>query len=81
LHLFGQSGMSRRRTKNKLKILFLVSSLGPGGAERVATTLCNAWAARGDSVTLAPTSSGGGQPLNVGKSIENYKEKNESTRN
>lgn len=38
-----------------MKIVFLVSSLGAGGAERVATTLCNAWAARGDSVTLVPT--------------------------
>ncbi|MDB5758717.1 MAG: putative glycosyltransferase [Burkholderia sp.] len=46
-----------------MKILFLVSSLGSGGAERVATTLCNAWAARGDSVTLIPTYSGGGLPF------------------
>jgi GalNAc-alpha-(1->4)-GalNAc-alpha-(1->3)-diNAcBac-PP-undecaprenol alpha-1,4-N-acetyl-D-galactosaminyltransferase len=42
------------------KIVFLVSSLGGGGAERVASTLCNAWAARGDRVTLIPTFSGGG---------------------
>jgi GalNAc-alpha-(1->4)-GalNAc-alpha-(1->3)-diNAcBac-PP-undecaprenol alpha-1,4-N-acetyl-D-galactosaminyltransferase len=46
-----------------MKILFLISSLGAGGAERVATTLCNAWAARGDQVTLVPTFSGGGEPF------------------
>lgn len=38
-----------------MKILFFVSSLNAGGAERVATTLANAWAARGDEVTLVPT--------------------------
>lgn len=43
-----------------MKIIFLVSSLGAGGAERVAATLCNAWVARGDQVTLVPTFSGGG---------------------
>lgn len=43
-----------------MRILFLVSSLESGGAERVATTLCNAWVARGDSVTLVPTFWGGG---------------------
>jgi glycosyltransferase involved in cell wall biosynthesis len=46
-----------------MKIVLLVSSLGAGGAERVASTLCNAWAARGDQVTLIPTFSGGGQPF------------------
>ncbi|WP_408908410.1 glycosyltransferase family 4 protein [Variovorax paradoxus] len=46
-----------------MKILFLISSLGPGGAERVASTLCNAWVQRGDSVTLLPTFSGGGEPF------------------
>lgn len=46
-----------------MKIVFLVSSLNSGGAERVATTLCNAWAARGDRVTLIPTYSGGGVPF------------------
>jgi GalNAc-alpha-(1->4)-GalNAc-alpha-(1->3)-diNAcBac-PP-undecaprenol alpha-1,4-N-acetyl-D-galactosaminyltransferase len=44
-----------------MKIILLVSSLGAGGAERVATTLCNAWATRGDQVTLVPTFSGGGE--------------------
>jgi len=46
-----------------LNILLLTSSLGSGGAERVATTLCNAWAARGEKVTLMPTFSGGGSPF------------------
>lgn len=38
-----------------LKILMLVSSMHAGGAERVAATLVNAWAERGDDVTLMPT--------------------------
>lgn len=46
-----------------MRILFLISSLNSGGAERVAATLCNAWAARGDSVRLVPTFSGGGEPF------------------
>lgn len=46
-----------------MRIFFLVSSFGAGGAERVATTLCNAWVRRGDSVTLVPTYSGGGEPF------------------
>lgn len=33
----------------------MVSSMGAGGAERVAANLCNAWAARGDTVTLVAT--------------------------
>lgn len=43
-----------------MKILFLVSSMGGGGAERVAASLCNAWATRGDDVTIMPTFSRGG---------------------
>ncbi|CAD6524748.1 glycosyltransferase family 4 protein [Paraburkholderia metrosideri] len=43
-----------------MKILMLVSSMQGGGAERVASTLVNAWAARGDAVTLAATFSGRG---------------------
>ncbi len=35
-----------------MRILFLVSSMHGGGAERVAATLANAWARRGDEVTL-----------------------------
>jgi len=38
-----------------MKIMLLVSSMHAGGAERVAATLANAWALRGDSVTLVPT--------------------------
>jgi len=43
-----------------MKILQLVSSMHAGGAERVAATLVNAWAARGDAVTLMPTYSSKG---------------------
>ena len=32
-----------------------------GGAERVAATLANAWASRGDQVALVPTFSDGGE--------------------
>jgi GalNAc-alpha-(1->4)-GalNAc-alpha-(1->3)-diNAcBac-PP-undecaprenol alpha-1,4-N-acetyl-D-galactosaminyltransferase len=46
-----------------MKIILLTSSLAAGGAERVATTLCNAWTARGDQVALISTFSGGGQPF------------------
>lgn len=46
-----------------MNIIFLTSSLGSGGAERVATTLCNTWATRGDKITLVPTFSGGGHPF------------------
>lgn len=38
-----------------MNILFFVSSLNAGGAERVAVTLAKAWAQRGDQVTLVPT--------------------------
>lgn len=41
-------------------ILLLVSSMNSGGAERVAASLVNAWAARGDVVTLVVTFSGRG---------------------
>ncbi|NYT86896.1 glycosyltransferase family 4 protein [Pollutimonas harenae] len=43
-----------------MKILFFVSSMHAGGAERVAATLASAWAKRGDTVTLAPTYTGKG---------------------
>jgi len=43
-----------------MRILFLVSSMHGGGAERVAATLANAWARRGDSVTLVCCYSGRG---------------------
>lgn len=44
-----------------MRILFLTSSMNSGGAERVASTLANAWSSRGDQVTLMPTFSGGGE--------------------
>lgn len=43
-----------------MRILFLVSSMQGGGAERVAAFLCNAWAEAGHQVTLMPTFSGKG---------------------
>ena len=52
-----------------MKILFLVSSLNTGGAERVATTLASAWVERGDDVTLVSTYPKRGEcfyPLNPG---------------
>ena len=54
-----------------MRIFFLTSSLESGGAERVATTLCNAWASRGDEVTLVPTFLGGGIPFyEVSENVE-----------
>lgn len=44
-----------------MRILLLTSSMNSGGAERVASTLANAWVSRGDQVTLMPTFSGGGE--------------------
>jgi glycosyltransferase involved in cell wall biosynthesis len=38
-----------------MNITLLVSSMGSGGAERVAATLVNAWSERGDTVTLIAT--------------------------
>ncbi|KIG03222.1 glycosyltransferase family 4 protein [Caballeronia concitans] len=38
-----------------MNITLLVSSMGSGGAERVAATLVNAWSERGDNVTLVAT--------------------------
>ncbi|MFC3337767.1 glycosyltransferase family 4 protein [Paracandidimonas soli] len=43
-----------------MKILFCVSSMHGGGAERVAATLSSAWAERGWEVTLLATYSGRG---------------------
>lgn len=42
-----------------MKILFLVSSLNAGGAERVACTLANAWVEQGNEVVLVPCFSQG----------------------
>lgn len=35
-----------------MRIAFVIPGLGPGGAERIASLLCNFWAAQGHSVTL-----------------------------
>ena len=42
------------------RILFLVSDMAAGGAERVAALLCNHWVANGYDVILMPTYSGKG---------------------
>lgn len=42
------------------RVLFLVSSMQSGGAERVAALLCNYWAKQGYEVMLVPTFSGRG---------------------
>lgn len=42
------------------KIVFLVSSMHGGGAERVASLLCNFWSLNGHHVVLVPTYSGRG---------------------
>lgn len=43
-----------------MRIFLLVSSMEGGGAERVAATLANAWAERGEEVTIVATFSRGG---------------------
>lgn len=43
---------SKRGAPAPLKIVFLIYSLGPGGAERVTATLANAMAERGHEVTI-----------------------------
>lgn len=44
-----------------MKILFFVSSLHAGGAERVASTLASAWSRQGNLVVLVPTYTGKGR--------------------
>jgi glycosyltransferase involved in cell wall biosynthesis len=44
-----------------MKVLLLTSSLTSGGAERVASTLANAWSSHGHQVSLMPTFSGRGE--------------------
>lgn len=46
-----------------MNILFFIGSMGAGGAERTATTLCNSWAIKGHSVCIVATYSGGGLPF------------------
>ncbi len=56
-----------------MNILFLVSSMHAGGAERVAATLSAGWAERGHRVTLVPTYTGKGKlfyPLHTGVRLE-----------
>lgn len=43
-----------------MRIVLMTSSLGAGGAERVASTLCNEWVKQGHQITLIATFSGGG---------------------
>lgn len=43
-----------------MHILFFVSSMHAGGAERVAATLCKGWVEQGHQVTLVPTYTGKG---------------------
>jgi GalNAc-alpha-(1->4)-GalNAc-alpha-(1->3)-diNAcBac-PP-undecaprenol alpha-1,4-N-acetyl-D-galactosaminyltransferase len=45
------------------RILLVIHSLTAGGAERVLSLLANAWAARGDHVTIATLSAGGDRPF------------------
>lgn len=52
-----------KETKAPRHILFFVSSMQEGGAERVAALLCNHWAECGHAVTLVPTFSGRGECL------------------
>lgn len=44
-----------------LRLLLVINALSAGGAERVLSLLANAWAARGDAVTVA-TFTGAGEP-------------------
>lgn len=44
-----------------MKILFFVSSMHAGGAERVAATLSSGWVRQGHQVTLVPTYTGKGK--------------------
>ena len=43
-----------------MRILFIINTLAMGGAERVGSILCNAWAAQGHEIVLVQTYSGGG---------------------
>jgi len=45
------------------RIVFFVSSMQGGGAERVTALLCNRWAEQGHQVLLVPTFSGRGECL------------------
>jgi GalNAc-alpha-(1->4)-GalNAc-alpha-(1->3)-diNAcBac-PP-undecaprenol alpha-1,4-N-acetyl-D-galactosaminyltransferase len=65
-----------------MKIVLLLSSLGSGGAERVACTLCNSWVTHANSVTIVSTFSGvskifytfsdGVQVVSLNDTLNNY---------
>ncbi len=55
--------MTGAQSHNKLNILFLISDMQGGGAQRVASLLCNAWAGRGDMVTIVTYEPEGTQPF------------------
>jgi glycosyltransferase involved in cell wall biosynthesis len=46
-----------------LRIAFVIPNLGPGGAERVASLLCNDWAGQGHAVTLLTFEEEGAEPF------------------
>jgi len=46
-----------------MRIAFVIPSLGPGGAERVATLLCGQWVRQGHEVTLATFQPDGSKPF------------------
>ena len=46
-----------------MRIVFVIPSLGPGGAERVATLLVNAWSGKGHEVVLATFDAPGAEPF------------------
>jgi glycosyltransferase involved in cell wall biosynthesis len=48
---------------NRLRIAFVIPSLGAGGAERVATLLANEWRAGGHDVTLVTFDTPGTEPF------------------
>ena len=46
-----------------MRLTLVVSSLGPGGAERVVATLANAWVHRGCGVTVLTLDDGARPPF------------------
>ena len=46
-----------------MRIAFVIPGLGPGGAERVASLLCNFWAGQGHSITLITFEAAGTLPF------------------
>lgn len=49
--------------RHRLRIVFIIPNLGSGGAERVASVLCNDWAAQGHDVTLLTFEQEGAEPF------------------